>query len=143
MGSTGSRPRLSQVAPCHNQSEGDQGQQASHPTSHWTIPATPTPLEQQHGPQGHRRTTQLPPLKLENPATFPPLSTVGAPSSKGIQRLYLLNRPTQEDIFWERMTGESLDLREILQPSPLPPEQGERQQSQPGPQPQRLCRMRS
>ncbi|XP_041710218.1 uncharacterized protein LOC121544356 [Coregonus clupeaformis] len=230
MGSTGSRSRLSQVAPCHSQPEGDQDQQASHPTSQWTIPAVPTPLEPQHGPLGHRRTTQLPPLKLENPASFPPLSTessyvasslpqsqsniwgpsiihshpprrlqtlqplaplstglkvtanhmamgglleaqmvlsqqaqrrrrahqrrvreqwvhertiytdnVGGPSSKGIQRLHLLNRPTQKDIFWDEMTGESLDLKEILQPSPLPLEQGESQQSQPGP-PQCLCR---
>ncbi|XP_036810742.1 uncharacterized protein LOC118941476 isoform X2 [Oncorhynchus mykiss] len=78
MGSTGSRSRLSQVAPCHSQTEGDLDQQASHPTSHWTIPAIPTPLEHQHEPLGHRRTTQLPPLKLENPATFPPLSTVSS-----------------------------------------------------------------
>ncbi|CAB1335212.1 unnamed protein product [Coregonus sp. 'balchen'] len=191
MGSTGSRSRLSQVAPCHSQPEGDQDQQASHPTSQWTIPAVPTPLEPQHGPLGHRRTTQLPPLKLENPASFPPLSTaashrvkatfgdqasfilihhedyredswrhrwssvnrpsgdgeptrdesesIGGPSSKGIPRLHLLNRPTQKDIFWDEMTGESLDLKEILQPSPLPLEQGESQQSQPGP-PQCLCR---
>ncbi|XP_035598144.1 uncharacterized protein LOC118362042 [Oncorhynchus keta] len=224
MGSTGSRSRLSQVAPCHSQTEGDLDQQASHPTSQWTIPAIPTPLEQQHQPLGHRRTTQLPPLKLENPATFPPLSTAshkvtsfsiihpqpprrlqgrdrrdggvlhfstpsqgahggtgcqpqgglleaqmvlsqqaqqrqraqqrqvreqreherifytdnfGAPS---IQTLHLLNRPTLGDIFWDWMTGESLALREILQQRPLPPEQGERQQYQPGPQPLRLCR---
>ncbi|XP_029569325.1 uncharacterized protein LOC115162298 isoform X2 [Salmo trutta] len=263
MGSTGSRSRLSQVASCHSQPEGNQDQQASHPTSQWTIPAVPTPLEPQHGPLGHSRTIQLPPLKLENSASFPPLSTasslpqsqsniwgpsinhshpprrlqalqplaplsaglkvtanhmakdrdwrdggvlhfstpsqgahdgtgrhpqgglleaqmvlsqqaqrrrrahqrrvhqrrvhqrrvreqrvhertiyldnVEAPSSKGIQRLHLLNRPTQRDIFWDEMTGESLDLKEILQPSPLPLEQGERQQSQPGPPPC-LCR---
>ncbi|XP_024285937.1 uncharacterized protein LOC112256719 isoform X2 [Oncorhynchus tshawytscha] len=67
------------------------------------------------------------------------IDNVEAPSSKGIQRLHLLNRPTQRDIFWDEMTGESLDLQEILQTSPLPLEQGERQQSQPGP-PQCLCR---
>ncbi|XP_020356770.1 uncharacterized protein LOC109903213 isoform X1 [Oncorhynchus kisutch] len=263
MGSTGSRSRLSQVAPCHSQPEGDLDQQASHPTSQWTISAVPTPLEPQHGPLGHSRTIMLPPLKLENSASFPPLSTessyvasslpqsqsniwgpsiihshpprrlqalqplaplsaglkvtanhmamgrdrrdggvlhfstpsqgahdgtgrhpqvqiengglleaqmvlsqqaqrrrrahqrrvreqrvhertiyidnVEAPSSRGIQRLHLLNRPTQRDIFWDEMTGESLDLQEILQTSPLPLEQGERQQSQPRP-PQCLCR---
>ncbi|XP_036810744.1 uncharacterized protein LOC118941476 isoform X4 [Oncorhynchus mykiss] len=93
MGSTGSRSRLSQVAPCHSQTEGDLDQQASHPTSHWTIPAIPTPLEHQHEPLGHRRTTQLPPLKLENPATFPPLSTAShkVKSTFGVQASFILS----------------------------------------------------
>ncbi|XP_019909602.1 uncharacterized protein LOC105026462 [Esox lucius] len=259
MGSAVSRPRLSQVAPCPSPPDGDQEQKPNHSTLQWTIPAVSTPLKPQDGSLGCRRINQLPPLKLDNPATFPPLyaesssvpsalpqsqrniwspsiihshpprrlqalqplaplsaglqvtanhTAMGrdwrdghvlhftAPSqaerggasrqlqgglleaqmvlcqqaqrrrrshyrrmreqrlhetnirtdnvgrhSKGIQRLHLLNRPTQRDIFWDEMTGESLDLREILLPSPVPPEQEERRQSPSGPQPQLLGRV--
>ncbi|KAL0969092.1 hypothetical protein UPYG_G00222530 [Umbra pygmaea] len=250
MGSVDSRPKLSQVAPCPIRPERDPDQRTTHPTSECTLPAIPTPLTSQHNSFGRRRTNQLPPLKLENAATFPAQSTepslasklpqrqsnhwgpsiihshpprrpqalepliplsaglqittnhtamgtswrgggvlhCSSPSlgaregtghmsqgglleaqmalsqqaqrrrkthqrqardqrtskattytddgrpSKGVQRLHVLNRPTQRNIFWDEMTGETLDLREILQPSPVLPNQEERQHPQPGTQ---------
>ncbi|KAF7704382.1 hypothetical protein HF521_021454 [Silurus meridionalis] len=34
------------------------------------------------------------------------------------ERTNLVSRPTQRDIFWDQTTGQNLDLRELLQPSP-------------------------
>lgn len=34
------------------------------------------------------------------------------------ERIQLVSRPTQRDIFWDETKGQNLDLRELLQPSP-------------------------
>lgn len=34
------------------------------------------------------------------------------------ERIRLVSRPTQRDIFWDETKGQNLDLRELLQPSP-------------------------
>ncbi|XP_028834113.1 uncharacterized protein LOC114788457 isoform X2 [Denticeps clupeoides] len=36
-----------------------------------------------------------------------------------IQKLSLVSRPTKRDIFWDETTGKTLDIRELLQPSPV------------------------
>lgn len=35
-----------------------------------------------------------------------------------IERIRLVSRPTQRDIFWDETKGQTLDLRVLLQPSP-------------------------
>lgn len=35
-----------------------------------------------------------------------------------IEKIRLVSRPTQRDIFWDEMTGQNLDPRELLQSSP-------------------------
>lgn len=45
---------------------------------------------------------------------------VGGPNTEGIQRLKLVRRPTERDIFWDETTGESLDPSCLLDPKSLP-----------------------
>ncbi|XP_044230611.1 uncharacterized protein LOC122998076 [Thunnus albacares] len=43
----------------------------------------------------------------------------GGPNKEGIQRLKLVRRPTERDIFWDETTGERLDLSCLLEPKSL------------------------
>lgn len=53
-----------------------------------------------------------------------------------MQRLKLVRRPTERDIFWDETTGESLDPSCLLDPKPLPHLSEERQCNRPK---QQLC----
>nr|XP_046269398.1 uncharacterized protein LOC124072217 [Scatophagus argus] len=57
--------------------------------------------------------------------------TVNDPTTEGIQRLKLVRRPTERDIFWDDATGESLDPSCLLDPEPQPHLREERQCNQP------------
>ncbi|AWP16555.1 Hypothetical protein SMAX5B_000445 [Scophthalmus maximus] len=48
-------------------------------------------------------------------------ANVGAPNTEGIQRLKLVRRPTERNIFLDETTGESLDPSCILDAKALPP----------------------
>ncbi|XP_044021762.1 uncharacterized protein LOC122861436 [Siniperca chuatsi] len=56
---------------------------------------------------------------------------VGGPNTEGIQRLKLVRRPTERDIFWDETTGESLDPSCILDPISLPHLYDKSQRNQP------------
>ncbi|KAG7328289.1 hypothetical protein KOW79_008233 [Hemibagrus wyckioides] len=45
-------------------------------------------------------------------------STVEGAGNLQIERIRLVSRPTQRDIFWDETKGQNLDFRELLQPSP-------------------------
>lgn len=49
------------------------------------------------------------------------------PNAEGNQRLKLVKRPTERDIFWDETTGQSLDPSCLLDPKSLPPLCKERQ----------------
>ncbi|XP_038585552.1 uncharacterized protein LOC119910829 [Micropterus salmoides] len=57
--------------------------------------------------------------------------TVNGPNREGIQRLKLVRRPTERDIFWDETTGESLDPSCLLDTMSLPHLSEERQHKQP------------
>ncbi|KAJ8390850.1 hypothetical protein AAFF_G00099820 [Aldrovandia affinis] len=83
MGSSNTRPKLTQVVPSHSPVERgcSRGERRiGHTASHWTIEPFQSPPGEPHGILGRRRTTQLPPLKQEVPLTFTPL-TAGSPAT--------------------------------------------------------------
>ncbi|GLD62421.1 uncharacterized protein AKAME5_001414600 [Lates japonicus] len=45
---------------------------------------------------------------------------VGGPNTEGVQRLKLVRRPTERDIFWDESTGERLDPSCLLEPESQP-----------------------
>ncbi|KAK2843379.1 hypothetical protein Q7C36_011594 [Tachysurus vachellii] len=45
-------------------------------------------------------------------------STVGGAGNSQIEKIRVVSRPTQRDIFWDETKGQNLDFRELLQPSP-------------------------
>lgn len=63
---------------------------------------------------------------------------VGGPNTDGVQRLKLVRRPTERDIFWDETTGERLDPSCLLDPKSVPRLCEERQRDQP--HKQLLCR---
>ncbi|KAI1895540.1 hypothetical protein AGOR_G00107300 [Albula goreensis] len=73
MGSSHTRPKLTQVVPSHSPVDTEE-QRISHVTSHWTIEPLQSPPEEQQGCLGMRKNTQLPPLRQEVPLTFSPLT---------------------------------------------------------------------
>ncbi|XP_035796614.2 uncharacterized protein LOC118469137 [Amphiprion ocellaris] len=46
-------------------------------------------------------------------------ATVRSPNAEGIQRLKLVRRPTEKDIFWDETTGQRLDPNCLLKPESL------------------------
>ncbi|KAM7402996.1 hypothetical protein PAMA_003767 [Pampus argenteus] len=54
----------------------------------------------------------------------------GGPNKEGIQRLKLVRRPTERDIFWDEITGERLDLGCLLETKSLNLLSEETQQNQ-------------
>ncbi|XP_051252178.1 uncharacterized protein LOC127361525 [Dicentrarchus labrax] len=55
---------------------------------------------------------------------------VGGANTEGIQRVKLIRRPTERDIFWDETTGESLDPSCLLDQKSLPHLCEERQRNQ-------------
>ncbi|XP_074517749.1 uncharacterized protein LOC141783992 [Sebastes fasciatus] len=60
--------------------------------------------------------------------------SVNVGGTEGIQKLKLVRRPTERDIFWDETTGESLDPSCLLDPKSLPHLCEERQRNQPNKQ---------
>ncbi|KAJ8341608.1 hypothetical protein SKAU_G00338990 [Synaphobranchus kaupii] len=77
MGSSNTRPKLTQVVPSHSplERQSSQGEcPIGQPISNWTIKSLHSPPEEQQGSLGRRRNTRLPPLRQEVPLTFSPLT---------------------------------------------------------------------
>ncbi|KAJ8290487.1 hypothetical protein GJAV_G00013500 [Gymnothorax javanicus] len=77
MGSSNTRPKLTQVVPSRSPLEREISQaehQIGQPISNWTIKSLQSSHEVQEGSLGQRRNNQLPPLRQEVPLTFSPLA---------------------------------------------------------------------
>ncbi|KAA0711431.1 hypothetical protein E1301_Tti006278 [Triplophysa tibetana] len=118
MGNSNTRPKICQVAAFHDQAMEDE--RSLLPASKWMITTVQGTEMQEKEILGQRESNHLPPLpgRQEVPLNVGLETAVEGNEMEDRQRVRLVSRPTERNIFWDESEGQILDVRDLLQPSP-------------------------